>query len=170
MLWRNDRQETPMSGTSTAKKVELTKKALEEKWTAPVIAAGYTVLPTIILKRQKKLGLDSLDVNILMHLLSYWWKGSDLPFPSKRSLSEAIDVDQSTIRRRMKKLEAAGYVFRITRKGSNGINKSNRYDLSGLIEAIKPFAAEENELIKERQLKKEQQIASKKAPALKLVR
>lgn len=158
-----------MSTKSAAAAPEI-QKALEQKWSAPVIAAGYTVLPSIVLKRQKKLGLDSLDINIVMHLLSYWWKGSDLPFPSKRSLSEAIGVDQSTIRRRMQKLEAAGYVMRIGRKGSNGISKSNRYSLAGLIEAIKPLAVEENELIKQRQLKKEQQIASKKSPALKLVK
>ena len=148
----------------------LTQKALEQKWSAAVIAAGYTVLPTIVLKRQKKLGLDSLDINIVMHLVSYWWKGGDFPFPSKRSLAAAIDVDPSTIRRRIKKLEAAGYINRVARKGANGISKTNRYDLSGLIDAIKPFAAEENELIKERQQKKEQQIASKKSPTLKLVK
>jgi DNA-binding transcriptional regulator YhcF (GntR family) len=149
---------------------ELSQRALEQRWSAPVIAAGYTVLPSIVLKRQKKLGLDSLDLNIVMHLLSYWWKGSDLPFPSKRSLAEAIGVDQSTIRRRIQKLEAAGYLKRIGRRGSNGISKSNRYDLTGLIEAIKPLAAEENELIKQRQLKREQQIASKKPPTLKVVK
>jgi DNA-binding transcriptional regulator YhcF (GntR family) len=159
-----------MSNKLAGATTELAQKALEQKWSAPVIAAGYTVLPSIVLKRQKKLGLDSLDINIVMHLLSYWWKGSDLPFPSKRSLAEAIGVDQSTIRRRVQKLEGAGYVVRVSRKGSNGISKSNRYNLSGLIEAIKPLAAEENELIKQRQAKKEQQIASKKSPSLKLVK
>lgn len=149
---------------------QISKRALEERWGEAAIAAGYTVLPSIILKRQKKLGLDALDVNILMHLLSYWWKGGALPFPSKNVLAEAIGVDKSTIRRRFQRLEKCGFVKRIQRHGAGGVNKSNQYDPAGLIKTIKPFAEEEVEEIKKRQAKKEQQVASKKPPVLKVVK
>jgi DNA-binding MarR family transcriptional regulator len=154
----------------SAKPLAAEKRVLEQKWTKDVIAAGYTVLPSIILKRQKKLGLDPLDINILLHLVSYWWKGSDLPYPSKNSLAEAIGVDPSTIRRRIQRLEAASYIQRIERRTVAGGSRTNRYDLGGLIKAIQPLAKDELQAISKRQLEKQQRIASKKSPALSLVK
>lgn len=145
-------------------------KVLVQKWGLAAIEAGYTVLPSIILKRQKKLGLDALDVNILLHLVAHWWKGSEMPYPSKATLAEAIGVDASTIRRRLKQLEAAKLLKREPRKGSNGVSKSNRYDLTGLVKQIKPYAEEELLEIKKRKEAKHASVASKKSPQLKVVK
>jgi hypothetical protein len=40
----------------------------EEKWTPTLMNAGWTVIPSILLEKQAALGLDAIDVNILLHL------------------------------------------------------------------------------------------------------
>lgn len=34
--------------------------------------AGWTALPNVIFERQRALGLDAIDVNIILHIASYW--------------------------------------------------------------------------------------------------
>ena len=50
----------------------------EKKWTPTLMNAGWTVIPSIILERQQALGLDPVDVNILLQLARYWWY-EDIP-------------------------------------------------------------------------------------------
>ena len=45
----------------------------ERKWCKDLMDAGWTAFPSVIIERQGVLGLDALDVNILLHLASYWW-------------------------------------------------------------------------------------------------
>ena len=87
------------------------KEALQEnekKWGPDLMKAGWTVLPNMIFMRQRALGLDSMDINILLILLSHWWTAESLPFPSKKTIAEAIGCDTSTVRRRIQAMEAAG--------------------------------------------------------------
>ena len=115
----------------------------ERKWSKTLMDVGWTAVPSIILKKQKQLGIDALDLNIILHLMSYWWTAGELPYPSKKTLAELMSVDESTIRRRITKLEAGKLVKRIFRPVAGDRHKSNQYDLSGLIDAITPFAEEE---------------------------
>lgn len=143
----------------------------EKKWGKEVMATGWTAMPNIILKRQKQLGLDSLDLNILLHLMSYWWTAAELPFPSKKTLAASMSVDESTIRRRIAALESGGLLKRIERRVSGDRSKPNQYDLSGLIEAIKPFAIEESAAIEESRQQKAERTKRMRAkkPALRSV-
>jgi hypothetical protein len=59
-------------------------KENERKWTKTLMDAGYTVIPAVILDRQQALGLDPVDVNILLQLITHWWKADNLPYPSKK--------------------------------------------------------------------------------------
>jgi predicted transcriptional regulator len=140
------------------------RKVLEEKWGKSVIAAGYTVMPTVVLKYQQRLKLDALDVNLLMHLVSYWWHKDNLPHPGKTALALAVNVDPSTVRRRLKALEERGFIKRVARRSSNKGSQTNLYDLSGLIEALEPLAAEEHEEIRKRKARRMATLAGKKPP------
>lgn len=115
----------------------------QKKWGPDLVNAGWTILPNMIFMRQRALGLDSMDINILLVLLSHWWRADNLPYPSKRTIAEAIGCDESTIRRRIKKLEGGKLIKRIIRRVDNDRNKTNQYDFSGLIEAATPYAKEE---------------------------
>jgi MarR family len=92
------------------KRRELKKN--EEKWTTPLMEAGWTVLPSVILDRQRALGLDSVDVNIILHLAKHWWYRDNPPHPSKKALAECMGLDESTIRRHIARLESDGLIRR----------------------------------------------------------
>jgi hypothetical protein len=47
------------------------------------------------------------------------------------------------MRRRIKKLEGAGFITRIQRRVENNRNKTNQYDFSGLVKFATPYAQEE---------------------------
>ncbi|WP_453974338.1 hypothetical protein [Bradyrhizobium elkanii] len=80
--------------TTTAAAPEVAQlKVNEKKWTAPLMKAGWTALPNVIFERQRALGLDAIDVNIILHIASYWWTAEGKPFPSKRTIAAAMDVE-----------------------------------------------------------------------------
>ena len=107
----------PMSTTKQATKptASPTEKVLEAKWGKTLIAAGFTALPDVIFQYQKALKLKPLDVLVLLHLASYWWKPNENPWPAKGTIADAIDVDPRTVQRSIVKMEALGYVKRIER-------------------------------------------------------
>lgn len=123
--------------------VKTTDKVLEAKWGRPLIANGFTAMPDAIFRNQKALKLKPLDVLILLHLASYWWKPSENPWPAKGTIADAIDVDPRTVQRAIRKMEDLGYVKRIQRKAKAGDNLTNQYDLRGLVKVATKLAEEE---------------------------
>ena len=131
-----------MAVTKSAQQERLRRN--EEKWTTALMGAGWTVLPSIILERQDALGLDPVDVNILMHLARHWWYSDNPPHPSKASMAKCMGVDPSTIRRHIARMEAAGFIKREERftKRKFGGQDTNRYLFDGLIKEATPYAEE----------------------------
>lgn len=115
---------------------------LEKKWSRELLEVGWSVIPSIILEKQKALGLDSLDINIILQLITFWWFEGRPAHPSKKTLAEAIDVSESTIRKRIARLEKDGFITRSPRFTKEHGQVSNEYLFDGLIEAAKPFALE----------------------------
>lgn len=116
----------------------------EEKWTSTLMDAGWTVLPSILLERQDALGLDPIDVNILMHLARHWWYSDNPPHPSKAAMAKCMGIDPSTVRRHIARMEAAGFITREKRftKRKFGGQDTNRYLFNGLIKEATPYAEE----------------------------
>ena len=115
----------------------------EEKWSAPLMDAGWTVLPSIILEKQQAIGLDPVDVNILLQLARHWWFNDNLPHPSKATLAECMGIDPSTVRRRIAQMEKDGLIRRVARYDAKHRGQtSNFYEFDGLIKAATPFAVE----------------------------
>jgi len=120
-----------------------TLKRNEEKWTATLMDAGWTAVPSIILEKQQAIGLNPIDVNILLHLARHWWYSDNLPHPSKATLAQCMGINQSTVRRHIAQLEQAGLIKRKARYDSKtGGQTSNHYDFEGLIKEATPFALE----------------------------
>jgi DNA-binding MarR family transcriptional regulator len=137
----------------------------EEKWTRPLMEAGWTAVPSVILERQQALGLDPLDVNILLQLARYWWYPENLPHPSKKAIAECMGVDVSTVRKRIAALEEVGLIQRTARWGKHGRQETNFYDFSGLIAAATPYA---KEAIQEREQRKTEDAARRRRRGRKL--
>lgn len=119
------------------------KSVTEQKYGKELVAAGYTLVPNVFFQRMKALGLDPLDMVIILHLLAYWWDVNNRPHPSKVTLAHAIGVDSRTIQRRIAAMEIAGFIRREQRRDSPAGSSTNVYHLDGLIKAAIPFAVEE---------------------------
>lgn len=148
------------------------KEVLQEnqkKWGGDLMKAGWTLLPNTIFMRQRALGLDSIDINILLVLLSYWWQADNLPFPSKKTIAAAIGCDESTVRRRIKKLEAGKLIQRIVRPVEKDRHKTNQYDFSGLVQAATPYAQEELQAREANREERASRVKRKGKPRLKVV-
>lgn len=142
--------------TTTAQtKTAQTLKTNEQKWTKPLIDAGWTCLPSVIIERQQALGLDAVDINILMHLAVHWWTEDNKPHPSKGTIAAAMGMEPRSVQRRIAKLEADGLIRREERRTGKTGSLTNRYHFDGLIKEATPYALERIE-----------EIASKKAQAL----
>jgi predicted transcriptional regulator len=114
----------------------------EKKWTKTLMDAGYTVIPSVIIERQKTLGLSAVDVNILLHLASFWWFSDNPPHPSKRLIAESMRIDASTVRRHIAAMEGAGLIERKKRIDPIYGQQTNYYLFDGLIRKATPLALE----------------------------
>lgn len=144
-----------------AVKAESTEKVLAQKWGSTLMKAGFTALPDVIFKYQKALGLKALDVLVILHLSSYWWSAKELPWPSKAKLAAGLDVDPSTVRRSIQRMEKLGYIKRVYRKADAGDNQSNKYNLKGLVAAAEKLAVDE---LKNREKRRAEDLARKTTP------
>jgi hypothetical protein len=119
-----------------------TAQRVGQRWTPIVAKAGWTAIPNFVFQRAQAIGLDALDIVIVINIASYWWTENNLPFPSKKTIADAIGVTPRTVQKRIAALENAKLIRREPRRSANGANLSNRYHLSGLIAAVTPFAEE----------------------------
>lgn len=145
-------------------------KVLEQKWSPELIEAGWTVLPAALIEHQRALGIDAIDINIILHLANRWWTADNRPMPSKNTIATAMDIDPSTVRRRIQRMEKAGFIRREERRISQVGSKTNIYHLDGLIEELKPFAAKMVEQKKQRMAERAARYAQKGRPKLALVK
>lgn len=114
--------------SSTQKKL----KENEKKWGAPLMAAGFSMIPTMIFQKQNALGLKANDINVLMHLITHWWFADRLPYPSIKEIARRMGVDRSTVQRCITSMVDRKLIIRNARKSPYG-QTTNSYDMSGLI-------------------------------------
>lgn len=131
---------TPAAPQEIAAVKSKTNRTNVEKWGKANIDAGWTCIPNILIRRQRTLGLTALDLNILLHLLSFWWEDENLPHPSKETLAKAIGVTASTIQRRIRQMEGGGLLRRIERRRAKDRSETNLYDLTPLRSILEPHA------------------------------
>ena len=141
----------------------------EKKWSKPLMDAGWTALPSVIIENQRQLDLSPLDLNIVLYLASKWWTAEGKPFPSKNTMAKAMNVHPRTIQKHIAALEAASYVRREERRTEAG-SKTNIYHLDGLIKAAKPFAEEKLAEKKDKAELAKRRQNRRGAPKLRLVK
>ena len=139
-----------------------TLRVNEKKWSKPLWSAGWTGIPSIIIEKQEALGLDALDVNIILHLCQYWWRKENLPHPSVGTIAKALQVQPRTVQKRIKALQTLGLMERHERRNSHGGNMTNEYSFDGLIKAARPFAEEKLKQLADAAEAKKARVARKK--------
>lgn len=83
---------------------------------------GFTQVPNFLLKSKK---LSSGDKMAFAMLLSYAWQ-NDYCFPGQRRLADDLGLEERSVRRNLKALEANG-LLTIQRRG---LGKTNIYELN----------------------------------------
>jgi predicted transcriptional regulator len=143
-------------------------KVNEAKWSKLLMDAGWNAIPSVIIEKQHALGLDAIDMNIIVHLSNYWWIKSNLPRPSVKTIATAIGVKPRTVQKRIKALHELGLIARQERRHTAQGSKTNLYGFDGLISAAAPYAKEKL-AAKAKREKEELERLQRKRPNLKLV-
>jgi DNA-binding MarR family transcriptional regulator len=104
------------------------------------------MIPSLLFRAQRRLGLNPTQLAILLQLADYWWAADNKPYPSKNALSERLGIGPRQIQRYIAEMEQAGLVTRIQRYGDDKRKLTNHYDLSGLVERLKQLEPEFKEV------------------------
>ncbi|MFG1287902.1 helix-turn-helix domain-containing protein [Xanthobacter versatilis] len=128
-------QQQPTSAPSPPP-VKGAQKASVEKWGKEVMELGFCVVPSLLLRAQRRLNLNPTQLAVLLQLCDFWWDKERKPFPSKETLSQRLSLSERQVQRYIAELEQEGLVRRIERRASNGGKLSNTYDLSGLVQRL----------------------------------
>jgi len=133
-------------------------KASDEKWGAAVMKIGFSIVPSLLLRAQRRLTLSPTQLAVLLQLCDYWWDEQRKPFPSKEALAERLGLGPRQIQRHIADLEEMGLVTRVERTGRHGGRLSNTYDLSGLVQRLKEIEPDFRE-VEEEAKKKRRDVA-----------
>ncbi len=117
-------------------------KKRKDKWPDTVLSRGYSMIPSILLWGQAKMGLKPDELNVLLQLISHWWSADHDPHPAKDTIARRMGKDARTIQRHLTALEAKGFIKRVERFKRHKGQDSNGYDLSGLIAKLETIAPE----------------------------
>lgn len=118
-----------------------------KKWGQGVMDAGYTLVPNVLIERQQALGLDPVDLNILLFIIAHWWTADSRAFLSKETIANAVGRSARTVQRRISRMQKDGILDTMKRFTSSGRRTANAFDLSKLACGAAPFA---KELLEER--------------------
>lgn len=138
----NTKNNTKEEAVTKTKNKTKSETRAEKKWGSNVMKLGFCMIPSMLLRAQRRLGINPTQLAILLQLADYWWDADNKPYPSKQSLSDRLGIGTRQIQRYIAELEKAGYVTRIERFGDNNGKLTNFYDLSGLVEKLKQFEPE----------------------------
>jgi DNA-binding MarR family transcriptional regulator len=118
------------------------------RWTSEeVFCNGFLAVPTLFLQRYgslKPYELTPSEAMFVLELMSFKWSSAH-PFPSYKSIAARMGVSDKMVRRYAQQLETKGYLIREMRK-----NRTNRFDLTGLLNALHSLALREIEQVKSR--------------------
>jgi len=118
----------------------------EQKWGKNVMKIGFSIVPSLLLRAQRRLGLNPTQLAVLIQLADYWWDKERNPYPSKKGLSERLGLSERQLQRHIAELEKAGFVQRIERFANHNGKQTNFYDLSGLVEKLQKLEPEFREV------------------------
>jgi len=124
--------------------------SVEKIWGRAVVSHGFAGVPSILIRAQKRIGINSTQLNIIVQLLDYWIEPSRKPFPTKREIASRIGINEKTVQTNIRALEKAGLIRREIRKTASGDFNSNIYHLDGLVARVRALEPDFAKARKER--------------------
>jgi helix-turn-helix protein len=101
--------------------------------------AGFQSIPDVLFIKQQALGLDPVDLVVLLNLTLFWWFRDQPPFPRSNIIAQRMGVSARTVQRALKKLERLGYIRRGHWQDDEGNVRPALY-LDGLLDALAKVA------------------------------
>lgn len=118
-------------------------KAAADKWGEAVIKQGYSMIPSLLLRAQRRLGINPTQLAILLQIADFWWDEGRKPYPSKQTLADRLGLKERQVQRHIAELEKAGLVTRVARFDSKTrARTTNTYDLTGLVARLQQLEPE----------------------------
>ena len=133
-------------------------RSSDEKWGAAVMKIGFSIVPSLLLRAQRRLLLTPTQLAVLLQLCDYWWDERRKPFPSKEALADRLGLSPRQVQRHVADLEEMGLVARLERTGSHGGRLSNTYDLTGLVARLNEIEPDFRE-VEEEAKKRRKEVA-----------
>lgn len=99
---------------------------MASKWGEQVTYAGWTNVPNTLLKNAYRLNLDPTETLTLIYLMRFWWRSSDMPYPSISKTSIEMGVTRKTMTKKFASLQAKGMIELVKDKGKR------KFSLNGL--------------------------------------
>lgn len=133
---------------------QASKRKAEKRWGKDAMGGGFTIVPNVLVEKVHALGLEPLDVCIILFLAKFWWEADAPPFPSKQTIATGLGKSARQIQRRLTLLEDLKMITRDRRRGTHG---TNTFLFDGLVAKLAPHgreAREEREAQKERRARK----------------
>jgi Helix-turn-helix domain len=137
---------TPKAASPTVTPKAAAKKrkswpAFTDRFGDTVRQAGVTAVPRVLLTSLGALKVTPIQGMILLQLIACWGRNGKHPFPGRRRLREWLGCDKRTLDRAITGLVDLGLVDRRRRVGGEYRRQTtNEYDLSGLVDRLKPLA------------------------------
>ena len=128
-----------MAGTEAPEKPRKTARRsspIADKWGAALVG-GFQVIPNVLVRAQAHLGLDAVDVVVLLNMNMHWWRKGEFPFPRPTIIARRMGISKRTVERRIEKLVKAGLLERMPLQGDDSLR---RYRLDGLVRRLSDAA------------------------------
>ncbi len=114
------------------------------------MSMGWTAIPASLFFLQGTLAISPVSFNVLLNLLTHWWKPFEWPHPSQESIALRMSVSVRTVQRGLHELENKGLITRIkTSKDHPKYRGRNIYDLTNLISALNVLTPDLKEKLNE---------------------
>lgn len=110
-----------------------------KKWGDRCIDSGYQIFPDVLLKCQRYMGLEAIDVVILLNITMQWWEHQELPYPRPSFIAKRMEVSTRTVERRIARMQKQGLLIRRPSEEVRG-KTVRKFDLSGLIAELTKYA------------------------------
>lgn len=107
-----------------------------EKWGLKVMEQGFCMIPSLLLRAQRRLHLNPSQLAVLLQIIDHWWDAARKPYPSKKELSLRLGIGERQVQRYITDLEREGLLRRHERYAEHGGRQTNFYDLQGLVDKL----------------------------------
>lgn len=121
---------------------EPTPSAVRQRWRGAVTSAetGFTAVPDILIRSQGQLKLSSTEMVVLLNILLHWWRDDEWPYPRVSTIGERMGTSRRTVERAIRSLQEKGLVVHRRSELMGNGPAARKFDLSGLIDALRAKA------------------------------